>query len=287
MSDYLCNLIIPGAAKSGTSSLHSLLGCHPDICMSQPKEPQFFSFKNLYKDGPDHHNQIFEHVNGEAVAYGESSQSYLVHEESIRRIQASLRAPKIIILLRHPLQRLLSHYRWRYKLTVETRSLDTALSESGLDTEYYYDRKSDIYRANGGYIAFSQYSQYVPKWIDAFGSDRVLLLRTDDLKNRQQDLAKVCFRFLGLSPTPIANVVRRHKTSSTTPLPRSLPWFVRATEWLTPNRLQKTQAFRYIRSRVAHALTPDTDDDIPEAIESRLRERLAPDIEFYKNVDRV
>ncbi len=37
------NLFIPGAAKSGTSSLHELLNLHPEINMSKNKEPHFIS----------------------------------------------------------------------------------------------------------------------------------------------------------------------------------------------------------------------------------------------------
>lgn len=287
MTEFLCNLVLPGAAKSGTSSLHALLDRHPDICMSRPKEPQFFSFENLYSHGAAHHNQIFEHTDSPATVYGESSQSYLVHEKAIRRIQESLDDPKIIILLRHPLQRLISHYRWRYKLTVETRDLETALNESGNDTGFDYDPESDLYRARGGYIAFSKYSEYVPKWIDAFGPDHVLLLRTEDLKTRQQALAQACFRFLNLEEVAVEDVGRQHATHATTRLSRSLPWIVQAADHFTPQRIQNTRAFHDIRSRIAHALTPDVDRVIPDAIEERLLEQLAPDIEFFQQVDRV
>ena len=37
----LPNLLIVGAAKSGTTSLHNYLNQHPDIFMSNLKEPHF------------------------------------------------------------------------------------------------------------------------------------------------------------------------------------------------------------------------------------------------------
>ena len=40
------NLFIPGAAKSGTTTLHELLDLHPDISMSSVKEPVFGITKN-------------------------------------------------------------------------------------------------------------------------------------------------------------------------------------------------------------------------------------------------
>ena len=47
----LPNLIIPGAAKSGTSSLHEYLNLHPDISMSFKKEPHFFTLTEKYEKG--------------------------------------------------------------------------------------------------------------------------------------------------------------------------------------------------------------------------------------------
>lgn len=38
----LPNLVIIGAAKCGTTSLHYYLSLHPEIFMSEIKEPRFF-----------------------------------------------------------------------------------------------------------------------------------------------------------------------------------------------------------------------------------------------------
>jgi hypothetical protein len=209
MSDYLCNLIIPGAAKSGTSSLHGIIGHHPDVAMSSPKEPQFFSFDDLYSEGSEYHNSLFRHAKSDAVIYGESSQSYFVHQRAIDRIHRSLDNPKIIILLRHPLERLLSHYRWNYKLAVETKSLEVALRERGDETSYYFDKKVNMYRENGGYLAFSRYSKYVPRWISAFGKENVITVRTHDLKSDQQEVASACFRFLGLDDHVVTETLKK------------------------------------------------------------------------------
>ena len=43
LSKKLPNLLIVGAAKCGTSSLHKYLDQHPEIFMSKVKEPRFIS----------------------------------------------------------------------------------------------------------------------------------------------------------------------------------------------------------------------------------------------------
>ena len=43
--------VIPGASKSGTSSLHHYLSAHPDIYMPPEKELHFFSRDANYEQG--------------------------------------------------------------------------------------------------------------------------------------------------------------------------------------------------------------------------------------------
>ena len=49
MLHFKPNLFIPGAAKSGTTSLHNLLNQHPEICMSSVKEPGYWK-NEKFKD---------------------------------------------------------------------------------------------------------------------------------------------------------------------------------------------------------------------------------------------
>lgn len=287
MSDYLCNLIIPGAAKSGTSSLHKIMGRHPSIAMSRRKEPQFFSFDDLYSEGSQYHNSLFEHTDGDATIYGESSQSYFVHQRAIDRIQKSLDKPKIIILLRDPLERLLSHYRWNYKLAVETASLESALRERGDDTSYSFDPKVNMYRESGGYLAFSRYSEYVPRWRLAFGDENVLLLRTDDLKTDQQEVASACFRFLGLDDYPIEENIRQNSTSKTTRLYDSLPWYLSVPAAVLPNSIKQANPYHKVRSKIFELLTPSPPESIPPSLRRHISRELEEDMVFYSRVSCV
>ena len=122
MKNYICNLMIPGAAKSGTSSRHDLLGQHRDIDMSKPKEPQHFSFDDLYEGGAEAHNGPFR-SDGTYRYHGESSQCYMFHPVAMRRIKQHLPSPKIILRLRDPVAQLWSQYQWNYRRAVERAPL--------------------------------------------------------------------------------------------------------------------------------------------------------------------
>ena len=69
----LPNLIIIGAMKCGTTSLHNYLSLHPEIYMSEKKEINYFSKNDIYLNGIDWYETFF---NTNLKVVGESSQSY-------------------------------------------------------------------------------------------------------------------------------------------------------------------------------------------------------------------
>lgn len=105
------NLFIPGAAKSGSSSLHEYLKFHPDIFMSDIKEPHYFSHKENYYNRKSEYYGLFE--NTRSYKYrGESSTGYMVFPGVIDRIKNDIGDAKFIFVLRNPIDRCFSHYHW-------------------------------------------------------------------------------------------------------------------------------------------------------------------------------
>ena len=280
MSGHICNLVMPGAAKSGTSTLHDVLDQHPAIRMSRPKEPQFFSFDENFAAGPEAHNALFgtPEERAGATVFGESSQSYMVHEQALERIRASLTDPKIILVLREPVARLISQYRWNYKRAAETAPLMRAVCERGEDVGYRWDDDLKMRRENGGYVAFSRYTRWVPMWREAFGAENVLLLRTEDMAADLQRTASRCFAFLGLPDHAIGDQERRNTTEGM--LRVGWPWYMRAAARLVPRRL-KTEGYLALRRRIRVAITPTPPEVPTEAEAAALRALLADDIAFH------
>ena len=69
------NFLVIGAMKCGTTSLCSLLGQHPDIFMSNPKETYFFSNDEVYQRGSSWYESIFLGSENK-IAIGEGSTNY-------------------------------------------------------------------------------------------------------------------------------------------------------------------------------------------------------------------
>lgn len=280
-ASYLCNLVIPGAAKSGTSSLHDVLHRHPEISMSTPKEPQHFSFPDRYARGAEYHNALFERA-ASIRWYGESSQCYMVHEQALERIRQDLDSPKAILLLRHPVERLLSHYRWNYKLGVEKKPLMVAIDSRGDDVSYAPDSQVGMYRERGGYLAFSRYSRWIPLWRDALGAENVLVLRTEDLRVDQEMVAQRCFRFLGLGAYNVGQAIRKNSTDKTI---RLLPRPVYIATRFVPARIKRLPAYGKMLSRLRSALTRTPPSSLSETENALITTALAADIAFYDALD--
>ena len=207
MSAYRCNLVIPGP-KSGTSSFHEYLAQHPAICMSLPKEHHYFARSDRWVRGADSHNAIFEHATGTERYFGELSTTYCIWPVAAKRIAANLEGPKVIILMRHPVERTLSHYLWMHRLGFESRPFLEALRTDG--ESFHPDR--DVHGNYPGYLAFSRYADHVPRWEELFAAEDLLLVSTSDLADSPETTLARVHKFLGL---PVQGLVKTEQINRT------------------------------------------------------------------------
>lgn len=199
------NFLLVGASKSGSTTLYHLLKNHPGIFLPDIKEPLYFiseiikninkndkGFKNEgFKDKLVYSNEdylkLFQKVDNEK-AIGEASATYLYyHKHTIPRIKNELGDPKIIIILRDPVNKVFSQYKHLLRLYGENK-----IFEESLEMEKV--RISKNYTAMYHYRAQGMYYEQVKAFKDVFSN--VLVILTDELKNNPLKLAKKCYRFL-------------------------------------------------------------------------------------------
>ncbi|MGV0908804.1 sulfotransferase family protein [Martelella sp. FOR1707] len=279
---YLCNLLIPGAAKSGTSSLHQLLGRHPRICPSSPKEPQFFSFSDRYDLGPDEHNKIFTDE-ANYKYWMEGSQCYFTHQHAIERIKESLHNPRIILVLRDPIERLLSQYAWNYRRGTEVDSLEKAIRSRGDDTSYVFDPRINTYRELGGYVAFSRYTRWVPQWQEKFGKENVLILKFEDMRANQQATLKACYDFLELEP--IASTIQPPSNSTAKTTTKILPKYIISASSLIPSGIKNNDLYKYVKASIRTTFTKKPNLVISDNLNNYLHSELSHDIVMHSELN--
>lgn len=197
----LPNLLIVGAAKSGTTSLHNYLKQHPDLYMTDHKEPHFLinneiGIKRVHKavTNIEDYQQMFE-GSSEYKYRGESSVMYLPFPEiAIPNIKKYLDDKvKIIIMLRNPVERAYAGYlhNIRYN-TSESLSFEDAIKKS-----------EDRYHANENmtpdtrYLHVGLYYNQVKQYFDTFGKNVHVIIYDDYVFDIDKSLKEV-LDFLGV-----------------------------------------------------------------------------------------
>ena len=104
------NLFIIGAPKSGTSALAAYLDEHPNVFISNPKEPFFWSTDYPALRARHHlscqsdYLQLFTQANDQHMLVGECSTNYLRSKVAIDNVLEFNPQAKFIVMLRNPVQ---------------------------------------------------------------------------------------------------------------------------------------------------------------------------------------
>jgi hypothetical protein len=100
------NTFIIGAPKCGTTSLARWLGEHPDVFMSNPKEPYYFCRPSLQIGGVHTREQyaaIFARANDERTI-AEATTATIYDEEALARVGEFAPNARIVVMVRNPLE---------------------------------------------------------------------------------------------------------------------------------------------------------------------------------------
>jgi hypothetical protein len=177
----LPNLLVIGAHKCGTTSLHYYLSLHPQIGMSRKKELNFFADEAVWSRGLAWYSSQFDSCKN---LRGESSTRYTCYPEfgiPAERIQQLLPDARLIYLVRDPVERIVSHYIFHVDMGWELRSFAEALS----DLE------------NNPYLLRSSYALQLEQYYSRFPREQILVVHSEDLKKKRRETLHRIFRFLG------------------------------------------------------------------------------------------
>lgn len=216
----LPNMLIVGAQRCGTTSLHAMLKEHREVTMSQRKETRFF-IKERVKEWPDTvHNTKVKNAScltlGEYVKQfrggrgrirGEASPQYLLyHSECVPRIKFLLEDPYIVISLRNPIDRAFSAYRLLTDRGLTELSLDKLLQSELSDPEHPSLPAFQIVQAG-------MYHEAVKHFLESFSKVRIFLL--DDLTADPVAVAQTMYTDLNIECGFIPNNVRESHNAIT------------------------------------------------------------------------
>jgi hypothetical protein len=203
------NLIVPGAAKSGTSSLHEYLNTHKDIYMSRIKEPHYFSNEHKYYYEKLWYYSLFK-TKDEFKYLGESSTGYMVLPNVIERIKKELNNPKFIFILRNPIDRLYSHYWWLRGQGYEMKSFKKAVLFD-VDVEPIAG-KTDGVIGYKNYFQWGLYGKWIKRYHENFPRRNIFIITFENLIKEPLKTMNSCFKFLDLKELDNIGNIQTNKT---------------------------------------------------------------------------
>ena len=209
------DFLIIGAPKAGTTALHNALARHPEVFMSNPKEPKYFLCDQApppHWRGPgDKHSQqewIWRRSDYDALfasapessARGESTPFYLWSAGAHRRIAETLPDVKLIAVVRDPIDRAYSNWMHLWCDGLEPIS----------DFAEAFACEQD--RIHAGYAPFWRYRelglygeqlQHLHQYVDP---ERVLVMRYRELIDDPRAAVDRASSFLGLSTGHVCEI---------------------------------------------------------------------------------
>jgi hypothetical protein len=177
------DVLIAGVAKCGTTTLYEWLGAASDVFFPRQKEPNFFCDDAVFRRGAGWYRELFADARSGQLT-GDASVQCMVPDRSERaaaRLAEMVPDVRIVVSVRHPVDRVRSHYRHEVQRGRERRALVDALRA-----------------AAAPYIAQSCYFRCLAPYLERFPHEQLCVVRMEDLTSDDAPAWPVVLRHLAL-----------------------------------------------------------------------------------------
>lgn len=217
MGKKLLDFLVIGTAKSGTTTLHELIKDHPQIAVPRAKEVPFFNDDSIYKKGLTWYLKQHFKTQPEDIKWGTVTPQYTYfrggHSPSstAKRIKKDLPDVKIVVILRHPIERTFSHFKTSVRRSNETRTFDQAIRSllSKPKTTLDKHRKKEWGPTNLFFFA-SEYGKVLEPYFREFNKKQIQILYFEELKDNPDKTLEKFFKFVGVDPKYKPNKKQKH-----------------------------------------------------------------------------
>jgi len=256
------DFLILGAMKSGTTTLYDDLRSSDEFALSDIKEPGILATSRDDAEAARRYARHFSGVQGRL--HGEASTIYTQqpkHPDVAARARAVCgKDLRLVMILRDPVERILSHLRHDLAAgRISGAAADALVSE------------------DNHYVAVSDYPNRLRPWVDNFGQESLLCVSFEDLCARRDVTVARVVTFLGGDPGRVR--VRGGISNASNE--------VRALREGPVARLTQSDLYRYgvravvprrLRAAVKSALSRGSEGievSLPQDTIARLRDRFA------------
>lgn len=227
--------------KSGTTTLHHILGSHKDVFIPM-KEPAFFDIDDfeqrrndfVYKKGgfgvPDYQGDFEKNLDRYQSSFdgavarqivGEDTTTYLASRKAPARIAELLPEVKLVFLLRDPVKRAISHY-WH-------------MVGSG---SMIYSFEGALRRDPSTILQRGHYREQLSRYLEHFDRSQILVLIFEQMKTEMQQVVDRAFSFIGIKESVDVEELDTHRN------PTKVPRFAKAQPYI--NKAAKAKEWHRI-----------------------------------------
>jgi len=203
------NLFIVGTIKGATTSIYNYLKQHSEIYFPAIKELHYFSnvvslidLKTKFDKNTAQHSRVINNLTHYESLYptditrdfkflGDCSPTYLSDPDTPKKIFEYNPNSIIVVCIRNPIDRVLSHYYMNVNRGIEKRSLIEAVQQDFLkpDKVLFIDNK---------YIELGFYGEQIERYYKYFPKSQVYILKFEDLNQNTEETINGLTNFLDL-----------------------------------------------------------------------------------------
>lgn len=300
------DFFVIGHAKCGTTALYEMLRRHPQVFMSQPKEPWFFARDNPQPRGSgkrtvavtgtqpvslDKYLALFDDARADQRA-GEASTSYIWSPIAAGRIADVTPAARVIAILREPASFMRAVHLQLLKMRRETETdFRKAVELESPRLEGRHIPASNPWPQTLIYSHRVRYVEQLRRYHAVLAPEQVLVLIYDDFRNDNEATVRRVLRFLDVddrhpvetvdaNPTIGTSVgvddFRRRLAGGRSPALRGMRTAGKA---LTTRRLRERVYYPMI-GRLAHGKPPAVDEGFMLELRRRFKGEVTAASEY-------
>lgn len=197
--------IIIGVHKCGTSSLQVELGGHPQVVPALVKEVHYFTSRRFSRIPHSFYRAHFplrrDLAGPPARITGEATPGYVYSRFAAERIRSRLPDVRLLVVIRDPTQRAISHFHHELRLGRERRPLgETLRSSMATPPTAAPHRGGDTWLDRKQYAGRGLYARALAPWFELFRDDQLFVVALEQLvADPSATMTAVC-DFLDIEP---------------------------------------------------------------------------------------
>jgi hypothetical protein len=134
---------------------------------------------------------------GDVFWLGEKSTSYIEDNEAALAIRQTVPEATILVLLRDPVERAISHYYFTKSHGLEPYDIERAIKEETARAHSWHSAGTSV--SPYKYTERGKYAKYLECWEELFGKDRLVLLVAEQFIGQPEKISALYDR-LGIAP---------------------------------------------------------------------------------------